>query len=390
MNPLRKAEILFKDQPAGSLEETAAGGTRFTYAPGWEADIACCLPASRREHEWARGLHPFFEHLGPEGWLREEQARVAHVVQDDDLGLLLRYGADCIGAVSVKPAAGEAPATAVTEASASPGRTVSGIQKKLLVTREGSEAFQPARADGQAPYIAKFNSERINTLVRNEALSLRWSATVLGKNEVTEFTTANIPALDEYALVVTRFDRGPRGEKFRLEDCAQILCKPRGRDYAGKYDAAYEDVAAIISQHSARPKIDVARFFKRLVTFAIIGNCDAHLKNFSLLETRDGLRLSPAYDILNTAIYDGYDQTLALSIGGRKVPLEAADAALFRAFGQDIGLPVAAIEKAFSDLKRQVRKAASLIQPPAAEGPDGFITRYEQIVSNACLRILGG
>jgi serine/threonine-protein kinase HipA len=390
MTPLRKAEILFKDQPAGSLEETAAGGTRFTYAPSWEPDIACCLPASRREHEWARGLHPFFEHLGPEGWLREEQARVAHVVQDDDLGLLLRYGADCIGAVSVKPAAGEAPATAVTEASASPGRTVSGIQKKLLVTREGSGAFQPARDDGQAPYIAKFNSERINTLVRNEAISLRWSTIVLGKNEVTEFTTANIPALDEYALVVTRFDRGPRGEKFRLEDCAQILCKPRGRDYAGKYDAAYEDVAAIISRHSARPRIDVARFFKRLVTFAIIGNCDAHLKNFSLLETRDGLRLSPAYDILNTAIYDGYEQTLALSIGGRKVPLEAADAALFRAFGQDIGLPAAAIEKAFSDLKRQVRKAASLIKPPAAEGPDGFITRYEQIVSNACLRILGG
>src|SRR6185312_1154681 len=102
-------------------------------------------------------------------------------------------------------------------------------------------------------------------------------------------------------------------KKLRLEDCAQILCKPRGLDYAGKYDAAYEDVADIIKRYSERPEIDLARFFRRLVAFVLIGNCDAHLKNFSLLETAAGLRLSPIYDVLNTAIYDGFDQTLALS-----------------------------------------------------------------------------
>jgi serine/threonine-protein kinase HipA len=387
---LRAADILFKDRPAGTLVETAGGGTRFSYAADWAEDIACCLPVTRREHEWAQGLHPFFQHLGPEGWLREQQARVAHVVEEDDLGLLLRYGADCIGAVSVRPPKGAEPPTAIIEATASPGRTVSGIQKKLLVSREGPKGpFKPAAADGVAPYIAKFNSERITTLVRNEALSLRWSAAVLGAREVNEFTLAFIPVVNEQALVLTRFDRGPKGEKLRLEDCAQILCKPRGQDYAGKYDAAYEDVAAIISQHSARPAIDLARFFRRLITFALIGNCDAHLKNFSLLETPIGLRLSPAYDILNTAFYDGFDQTLALSINGRKVHLDVADGDLFRGFGQEIGLPDRAIEQSFADLRRQVKKAASVIRPPDAEGPDGFVTRYAEIVSNACLRILG-
>lgn len=387
---LRTAEILFKGLPAGTLTETAGGGTRFAYGPDWAEDIACCLPVTRREHEWAQGLHPFFQHLGPEGWLREQQARVAHVVEEDDLGLLLRYGADCIGAVSVKPPKGVEPPAAITEATASPGRTVSGIQKKLLVARAGpKEPFQPAAAEGLALYIAKFNSERITTLVRNEAISLRWSAAVLGAREVNTFELAYIPVVNEQALVVTRFDRTPKGDKLRLEDCAQILSKPRGQDYAGKYDAAYEDIAAIINQHSARPAIDLARFFRRLIVFALVGNCDAHLKNFSLLETPAGLRLSPAYDILNTAFYDGFDQTLALSISGRKVHLDAVDGELFRAFGREIGLNDRAIEQTFGDLKRQVKKAAPVIRPPDAEGPDGFVTRYAEIVSNACLRILG-
>jgi serine/threonine-protein kinase HipA len=387
---LRAADILFKERPAGTLVETAAGGTRFSYGPDWSEDIACCFPVTRREHEWARGLHPFFQHLGPEGWLREQQARVAHVAEEDDLGLLLRYGADCTGAVSVKPPPGSQPAAAIAEATASPGRTISGIQKKLLVAREGPKGpFRPAEADGPAPYIAKFNSERINTLVRNEALSLRWSAAVLGPREVNEFTLAHIPIVEELALVVTRFDRGPRGEKLRLEDCAQILCKPKGQDYAGKYDAAYEDIAAIINARSARPAIDLARFFRRLIVFALIGNCDAHLKNFSLLETPTGLRLSPAYDILNTAFYNDFDQTLALSINGRKVQFDTATGDLFRAFGREIGLPERAIQQTFADLKRRVRKAATVIRPPEAEGPDGFVARYAEIVSNACLRILG-
>jgi serine/threonine-protein kinase HipA len=385
---LRTADIFYKDLLAGALTETAGGGSRFTYGPDWSQDIACCFPATRREYEWAQGLHPFFQHLGPEGWLREQQARVAHVVEEDDLGLLLRYGADCIGAISLRPPRDAIPAQQITEAVASPGRTVSGVQKKLLVAQDGS-AFRPATADGLAPYIAKFNSERISSLVRNEALSLRWAAAMLGANEVNTFQVAHVSGVDEMALVVSRFDRGPDGAKLRLEDCAQILSKPRGQDYAGKYDAAYEDIAAIIERHSSRPAIDRLRFFRRLIVFALVGNCDAHLKNFSLQETPEGLRLSPAYDVVNTAIYDGFDQTLALSIGGRRPCLDAVDGDIFHQFGLQIGLPLRAVEQTFADLRRQVRKAEGIITPPAAEDPNGFVNRFAEIVRNSCLRILG-
>jgi serine/threonine-protein kinase HipA len=386
---IRIAEILFKDKPVGSLEETATGGTRFVYDREWNEDIACCFPVTRREHEWSTGLHPFFEHLGPEGWLREEQARGAHIAEEDDLGLLLQYGADCIGAVGVRPKGNKQPTAEIKEATTSPGRTISGIQKKLLAIKDGDGGnFHPAGPDGLAPYIAKFNSERVDSLVRNEALSLRWTASVLGKDEVNTFEVGQVVGLNEQALIVTRFDRAPDGEKLRLEDFAQILCKPRGRDYAGKYNAAYEDVADVIKTHSVRSTIDLARFFHRIVVFTLVGNCDAHLKNFSLLETGEGLRLAPAYDVVNTAIYETFDQTLALSINGNKVQLDEVTRPVLEEFGLSIGLPAKAVDQAFDDIRREVGNAQPIIAPPAAEPPDGFVTRFEQIVSRACLRIL--
>ena len=389
---LRRAEVTLKDVPAGALEETTNGGTRFTYAPGWDTAIGCALPILQREHEWGQGVHPFFQHLGPEGWLRERQARVAHIQEEDDFGLLLRYGADCIGAVGVRRFADDTSGDADTpaEVTASPGRTISGIQRKLLVVNDGNR-FTPAGSTGFAPYIAKFNSEResVQSLVRNESMSLRWTGELLGKGEVNAFTLATVAVLNEVALIVTRFDRKPDGAKLRLEDFAQILSKPRGRDFAGKYDASYEEVADVIKQHSARPEIDVARFFRRLIVFVLVGNCDAHLKNFSLLETDTGLRLSPAYDVVNTAFYDGYDQNVALSINGTKPHLDQVTRELLTAFGRSIGLPPRAVENTFGDLKRAVGRAAPILTPPQGEPPDGFVHRYSEIVSRACLRILG-
>lgn len=383
----RSAEVLFKDEVAGRLAETATGGSRFTYDGTWKTPIACCFPIERREHEWAQGLHPFFQHLGPEGWLRERQARIAHLAQDDDFGLLLRYGADCIGAVGIRGVDPQFEAP-VTEISANPGRTISGVQRKLLVVRHG-KAFTPAGPTGPAPFIAKFNSESLPTLVRNEALSLRWAAAVLGKSEVAEFQLGEVSGIGEHALILTRFDRTSDGGKLRLEDFAQILCKPRGLDYAGKYDAGHEDVADVIRTHSARPEIDLDKLFRRLIIFSLMGNCDAHLKNFSLLETASGLRLAPLYDVVNTALYDGYDQNLALFIDGKRLPFDAVTRPVLESFGKSIRLPKKAIDQAFSDLAAGVRRASSLLRPPEGEPPDGFFHRYGEIVRGACRRIFG-
>ncbi|HEV2652629.1 MAG TPA: HipA domain-containing protein [Rhizomicrobium sp.] len=387
---IRSAKISFKDHIAGSIEETATGGTRFTYSADWRDSIACVLPISRREHEWQQGLHPFFQHLGPEGWLRERQARVAHIAEEDDLGLLLLHGADCIGAVGVLPISQVTTQGSFSDETANPRRTVSGVQRKLLVVHdEAKSTFHPAPANGPAPFIAKFGSTDLPTLVRNENLSLNWVAAVLGPKEVTEFRVSSVAEVNEQALVVTRFDRTPEGAKLRAEDFAQILAKPRGQDYSGKYEASYEQVADVIKAHSVRPQIDLLKLLRRLIAFAILANGDAHLKNFTLLERPEGLRLSPVYDVVNVGVYarDGINQRFGLAIGDEVRQIEAITATVLREFGLRAGLSKKAVDEAFRDIKTRAERARAVLPAPD-EGRDEFGTNFTEVVRNGCVRLL--
>jgi serine/threonine-protein kinase HipA len=367
------------------------GGTRFTYTEGWQTQIACCFPTIRRAHDWDNGLHPFFQHLGAEGWLRERQARISHLAEEDDFGLLLRYGADCIGAVGVLPPGGALQTAPFIEGTPTPGRTVSGIQPKLLVVRdEAAATYRPATIDGPAPYIAKFNSLTLPTLVGNENLSLRWISAVLGDDEVTKFQRGFVAGHDGDALIVTRFDRSVDGGKLRMEDFAQILCKPRGADFAGKYDASYEQIGEAIRHYSVRPERDLARFFTRLVAFVLVSNGDAHLKNFSLLERPEGMRLSPVYDVVNVGVYaaDGYSQRLALAIGNDFLSLDAITKPTLIAFATRIGLSKAVIEGVFHALRTGARRANKILPDPFDDRTGWFGPRYTETVRGTCLRLL--
>ena len=359
MAVLRYAEVRFKDRPAGVLRETAAGGSVFEYRDGFGEDLGCALPRDVPRHEWSVGLHPFFQHLAPEGWLRARQVRTGEIEAQDDLGLLLRYGADCIGAVSVHdrtPAdlPPEGDLDALTRAAVTGKRTISGVQPKLLVRREG-DRFVPAGASGPAPYIAKFATAEIPELVPNERLSLELTRELLGKAQVVESHFGGVEGIRLGALLVKRFDRTETGEKRRLEDLAQILVVPRGLDYSGKYDASFEQVAGAIERYSALPRVDLLRFFERLVVFFLLGNCDAHLKNFSLLEVDGGLRLSPVYDVVNTYVFArrGFSTRFGLRFGDAPVLWDQIDRDRLGAFGRDIGLRGPAVEKVLRDLGRK-------------------------------------
>jgi serine/threonine-protein kinase HipA len=92
--------------------------------------------------------------------------------------------------------------------------------------------------------------------------------------------------------------------------------------------------------------------------------------------------------VVNTAVYDGFEQTLALSLGGRRVALEALTAADLVSFGLDIGIAERAVAQIFGDLAKRVRAAQPILVPPAAEGPEGFVSRFAEVVRGSCLRLL--
>lgn len=105
----RRAHVRFHDRDVGILEEISAGkGTRFTYAPDYLATpdarpLAPNLPLRAEPYEDPDTLHPFFANLLPEGPLYERTARHLGLRRADRFGVLLRVGADVMGAVQILP-----------------------------------------------------------------------------------------------------------------------------------------------------------------------------------------------------------------------------------------------------------------------------------------------
>jgi len=258
-------------------------------------------------------------------------------------------------------------------------RTLSGVHKKLLAFKEGEHFHPAALSTDLATYIAKYSREDVPTLVWNESISLRLARDLLGVDAVASASIGAVSGVEGQALLVERFDRDG-ATRLRLEDFAQILNKPRGVNFDGKYQSSYEEVAYMLKKHSARGRIDLDRYFRLVVFNVLIGNADAHLKNFSLLERQEGLRLSPAYDLVNSVVYDNrFDGALALELGGRKRELDAIDRVLLERFGDEIGLPPAATKQALDQLSVRLTRSKVLNLPQIIAGDD-LRQRYHDVV----------
>lgn len=124
------------------------------------------------------------------------------------------------------------------------------------------------------------------------------------------------------AYITRRIDRTKKG-KLAMED----LCQLTERLTEDKYHGSYEQIGKAIQKYSATPGLDVVNFFELVLFSFLTGNADMHLKNFSLLEQPGlGMTLSPAYDLVNTALVNPADkEEMALTLNGRKKKLTKQD-----------------------------------------------------------------
>ena len=124
------------------------------------------------------------------------------------------------------------------------------------------------------------------------------------------------------AYITKRIDRTKKG-KLAMED----MCQLTERLTEDKYQGSHEQVGKTIMKYSATPGLDVMNFFELVLFSFLTGNADMHLKNFSLLEQPGmGMTLSPAYDLVNTALINPADkEDLALVLNGRKMKIKKRD-----------------------------------------------------------------
>ena len=271
----------------------------------------------RKQPRATNWVPAWFSNLLPEGRLRELIAREQGVDTNHEIDLLMRIGGDLPAAVQVVPDP-EAPIDEGFEAAADglvnvPGPSgrlrfsLAGVGLKFSMRQEGDRLVIPAHGE-DGGWIVKTPDGSYPGLVSNEAAVMRLASDVgievpevhvRHRDQVDELGEGAWPSDEEKAYVVRRFDR-TSGGRVHIEDFAQVL--GRFGVGEGKYRSTVETVAAIA--YRGRDHASLREMMRRTVFNLFVGNGDAHLKNWSLIyPDRKIARLSPAYDLVCTAVY---------------------------------------------------------------------------------------
>ena len=197
--------------------------------------------------------------------------------------------------------------------------TITGVQPKLSLDIErinNNSRFTIVGLWGK--YILKPQTDQYCQLPENEDLTMRMAETV--KIKTVPHTLIRF-ADGELCYISKRIDRTTNGAKLLMED----FCQLTGRLTEHKYRGSYEQIAKAILKFSNAPKLDLVNFWEIVVFCFLTGNADMHLKNFSLYDNT-GVQLTPAYDLLSTALVIPEDkEELALTLNGKKNKLTRED-----------------------------------------------------------------
>jgi serine/threonine-protein kinase HipA len=216
--------------------------------------------------------------------------------------------------------------------------TVTGVQKKLSLGIEQSGKNTRFTIVGLwGNFILKAPVEEYPEIPENEDAIMRLAN--LSGIPVVPHGLLRL-ASGELAYISRRIDRAGTG-KIAMEDFCQIS----ERLTEDKYKGSLERVGKLIRVQSTYSGLDAVDFFERAIFCFITGNADMHLKNFSLYETPAGMRLSPAYDLVSTALVLPKDtEESALTLNGKKAHLKKED---FEALAKSLEIPQAASRKIF-------------------------------------------
>jgi serine/threonine-protein kinase HipA len=194
--------------------------------------------------------------------------------------------------------------------------SISGVQEKMSLLLDKNK-LRLTKESELGTYILKpipVDLKKVSQVPANEHLTMQIARQVYAintaENALIFFKTG------EPAYITKRFDVKQDGTKWGKEDFATLAGKTTENAGANfKYDYSYEALAELLKRYVPSYVIEIEKLFNLIVFNYLFSNGDAHVKNFSLLETENGdYTLSPAYDLINTRIHVD-DSDFALSKG---------------------------------------------------------------------------
>ncbi len=322
-------------------------GLSFTYDDAW---AAAARPRLSHSLPLTGGfstdtVRSFFAGLLPEGEPRRLLARRLGIAERDDFAMLAAIGGDCSGAISVlRPGhsgrTGEQGSDVrwlddddlITLIETLPDRpmlasedgeirlSLAGAQDKLPVVFDDDGRVGITTGITPSTHILKTPITRLSGTVVNEAFCLGFGAR-LG---IPTAVVAPRRVKDREYLLVTRYDRvadGDRVHRLHQEDFCQALGVPPEGKYQANNGPALPDCFELVREATSPFAANLQHLLDGVALNFLVGNHDAHAKNFSLLyRPGGGVGLAPLYDILSTIAYPGLARKMAMKIGGEYRP----------------------------------------------------------------------
>jgi serine/threonine-protein kinase HipA len=258
--------------------------------------------------------------------------------------------------------------------------SVPGVQPKLSMSII-NEARQ--KADNRLTvvgalggnYILKPPSQDFKQMPENEHLTMR-IAELLGI-KVVPSSLIRLKS-GELSYITKRIDRTDTGGKIHMLDMFQII------EAFDKYKGSMEKIGKALGEYSTNPLLDKLFLFELTLFSFLTGNCDMHLKNFSMIKNPSGWILAPGYDLLNVTLIMPEDkEELALTLGGKKLKITKP---MFDRFGAGLALKEKQIWGVYERFTNNYEDLKSMIG-------NSFLTNenkknYLDIVANRYVRIV--
>jgi len=256
--------------------------------------------------------------------------------------------------------------------------SISGVQEKFSVLLEKNK-LRLIQQGEKGQYILKpipATGKNSDQMPANEHLTMQIARQVFGietaENALIFFKDG------EPAYITKRFDVREDGSKWAQEDFASLAGRTpqtHGENY--KYLGNYLELFELMKRYVPAYQVEAQKLYKLILFNYLISNGDAHVKNFSLIETSLGdFKLSPAYDLLNSRIHID-DRDFALEDG--LLPLKDAKGKIrqqFALLGEKAGLSTSQIEKTLKSLTSKTEEVKQFIQHSFLS--ERFKRNYEQ------------
>jgi serine/threonine-protein kinase HipA len=402
--------VWWEGKLVGRLTMDEHGDTGFIYDAFWLADpvarqISRSLP-KREEPFDRRQTRPFFAGLLPDETVREVVARVLGVSERNDFSLLKALGGDIAGALTILPE-GETPTAYKGVTATKPltddelvqlievlpkrpflaGETgirmsLAGAQTKLPVVLIDGKVALPA--PGQpTTHILKPSLPHYPATTENEAFVMQLAAAI--GLPVAPVQPSRVK--DKTFLLVTRYDRevdaSGRVRRLHQEDFCQALGIPPERKYASEGGPTFRTCFAILREAASRPAVDVLGLLDAALFNLVIGNADAHGKNFSLLYLPEAITLAPLYDLICTVAYPELSPKSAMKIAEASA-LKDLTPRSWQKFSGDVEIGLPYLRRRIKEICQAVRehapKTASVIEEKGFDA--AALERYSEIVCN--------